>query len=73
MADGIGVDRCNLVSTKLLIDLINGTNANEVDAMIVLENLTLGVMLTFRPDPLHAGEFMDSMTMAVIERMKPNG
>lgn len=32
---------------------------------------SLGVMLYYRPNPRHAGEFMDSMTAAVIDRMKP--
>lgn len=59
----------NRLAPSLLLRLITETSG-EADAMIVLESLTLGVMLYFRPNPRHAGEFMDSMTAAVIERMK---
>lgn len=69
----IGAERSNALSKQLATDLIKGVEGNEIDAFIVLENLLTGIMKAFRPDPRHAGEFMDSMTMAVIERLKPNG
>ena len=43
----------------------------EADCMTALESIVFGIMLYYRPDPRHAGEFMDSMTAAVIERMRP--
>ncbi|MDQ2765393.1 MAG: hypothetical protein M3Y22_18520 [Pseudomonadota bacterium] len=43
----------------------------EADCMVALESIVFGIMSYYRPDPRHAGEFMDSMTAAVIERMKP--
>jgi hypothetical protein len=43
----------------------------EAETMIVLESVILGLMLYFRPDPRHAAEFLDVMTSAVLERMKP--
>ena len=41
----------------------------EADCLVALESVMLGVMLYYRPNPRHAGEFMDSMTARVIERM----
>lgn len=54
---------------NLLRQLIE-TTTNEAEAMVVLESLTLGVMLYYRPDHRQASEFMDSMTASIIERMK---
>jgi hypothetical protein len=62
-------DRHDRLVPILLRQLIE-TTTNEAEAMVVLESLTLGVMLYYRPDPRQAGEFMDSMTAAIIERMK---
>ena len=69
----LGAERSNALTKKLAKDLIEGVEGNEIDAFIILENLMTGVMRAYRPDPRHAGEFMDSMTIAVIERLKPNG
>jgi hypothetical protein len=63
-------ERHNRLAPELVKKLISETDG-ESDAMVVLESVVLGVMLYFRPDPRHAGEFMDSMTAAVIERMGP--
>jgi hypothetical protein len=75
MADesSLGAERSNALTKRLAQDLIEGVEGNEIDAMIILENLMTGIMRAFRPDPRHAGEFMDAMTMAVIERLKSNG
>lgn len=51
--------------------LLTADGAGEADVMVVLESVILGVMLRFRPDPRHAGEYLDSMTTAVLERMSP--
>ena len=59
----------NKLVPELLIRLVKETDG-ESDCMVALESLILGVMLFYRPKPLHAGEFLDSMTAAVIERMK---
>jgi hypothetical protein len=58
----------NALAPILVADIIKGT-ASEADAMVLLESVVLGVMLFYRPNPKHAGEFLDSMTAAVIERM----
>lgn len=59
----------NRLAPELVTRLIKETDCEE-NAMVVLESVVLGVMLYYRPIPRHAGEFMDSMTAAVIERMK---
>jgi len=59
----------NRLAPELVTRLIKETDS-ESNAMVVLESVVLGVMLYYRPNPRHAGEFMDSMTAAVIERMK---
>lgn len=69
----LGAERSNALSQKLARDLIEGCEGNEIDAMVILENLMTGIMRAYRPDPRHAGEFMDTMTMAVIERLGNNG
>jgi hypothetical protein len=43
--------------------------ATEAECMVVLETILLAAMLFHRPDPLQAAEFLDTMTMHVIERM----
>jgi len=43
----------------------------ETDCMVALESIVFGIMLYYRPNPRHAAEFLDSLTTAVIERMKP--
>jgi hypothetical protein len=63
-------DQHNRLVPELITRLIKETDS-ETNAMVALESLVLGVMLYYRPNPRHAGEFMDSMTAAVIERMKP--
>ena len=60
----------NRLVPELLNRIVKETEG-ESDCMVALESLVLGVMLFYRPKPHHAGEFLDSMTTAVIERMKP--
>lgn len=43
----------------------------ESDCMVALESVVLGIMMFYRPRPREAGEFLDSMTAAIIERLKP--
>jgi hypothetical protein len=59
----------NRLAPELVTRLIKETDS-ESNAMVVLESVVLGVMLYYAPNPRHAGEFMDSMTAAVIERMR---
>jgi hypothetical protein len=59
----------NRLAPELVKRLVSETDG-ESGAMVVLESVVLGVMLYYRPDPRHAAEFLDSMTAAVIERMK---
>lgn len=59
----------NRLAPELVTRLIKETDG-ESNAMVVLESVVLGVMLYYRPNPRHAGEMMDSMTAAVIERMR---
>ena len=60
----------NRLVPELVERLIRETGS-ETDAMVALESIVLGVMLFYRPKPRHAGEFLDIMTTAVIDRMKP--
>lgn len=60
----------NRLAPELVTRLISETDS-ESSAMVVLESVVLGVMLYYRPNPRHAAEFLDSMTAAVIERMRP--
>lgn len=62
-------EKHNALAPELVFRLIKETDG-EVNAFIVLESVILGVMLYYRPKPRHAAEFLDSMTTAVIERMK---
>lgn len=59
----------NRIVPEIVKKLIRESDG-EGDCMVALESIVLGVMLFYRPNPRHAGEFMDSMTAAVIERMK---
>lgn len=59
----------NRLAPELVTRLIRETDS-ESNAMVVLESVILGVMLYYAPTPREAGEFLDSMTAAVIERMK---
>lgn len=43
---------------------------DEAKAMVVLESVICGLMKLYRPNPLHAAEFLDVMTMQVLERMR---
>ena len=38
--------------------------------MVALESVVLGIMMFYRPKPREAGEFLDTMTAAIIERLK---
>ncbi len=54
-----------------IVKLIARQADSEANAMVLLESITLGLMLLYRPDPRGAAEVLDSLTMAVLERMKP--
>lgn len=60
----------NRIAPEVVRKLITESDG-EAACMVVLESVILGVMLFYRPDPRQAGEFLDSMTAAVIGRMKP--
>lgn len=64
-----GRDRHNSLAPMLFKMLIEGTSS-EVEAMVVLESVVLGVMRYYRPDPRHAAEFLDVMTATVIESLR---
>lgn len=59
----------NILAPEIVKRIIKETEG-EPAAMVVLESVVLGVMLFYRPQPRQAGEFLDSMTMAVIDRME---
>jgi hypothetical protein len=59
----------NRLVPELVRRLLSETTS-ESDAMVALESIVTGVMMFYRPKPREAGEFMDSMTAAVIERLK---
>lgn len=58
----------NRLAAELLERLIM-EGRTEPECMAVLESLTVGVLRFFRPDPLEAAEYLDTMTIAVIERL----
>jgi hypothetical protein len=60
----------NRLVPELLKRIVKETDG-EAHCFIALESLILGVMLFYRPKTREAAEFLDSMTTAVIERMKP--
>ena len=61
-------ERHNRVAPEMVKRIITEAE-NESACMVMLESIVLGVMLYYRPNPRHAGEFLDSMTAAIIERM----
>jgi hypothetical protein len=65
-----GSENHNRLAPAIVKQLVR-EGGTEAEAMIVLESVILGAMLYFRPDPRQAAEFLDSMTSAVLERMKP--
>lgn len=58
----------NRIVPELFRRLIKET-ADEDECMVALESVVLGVMKFYRPNPKQAAEYLDIMTMAVIERM----
>ncbi len=58
----------NRIVPEIVKKLIRESDG-ESDCMVALESIVFGVMLYYRPKPREAGEFMDSMTQRVIERM----
>lgn len=62
------IERHNTLGAELFAKLVEGT-PDETEAYTVLESLIYAVMLLYRPDPQQAGEVLDTMTAAVIERM----
>jgi hypothetical protein len=66
----VSTESHNRLAPQIVREIITGSDG-ESDAMVLLESVVLGIMLYYRPNPRHAGEFMDSMTTRVIERMKP--
>jgi hypothetical protein len=54
-----------------IVKLIARQADSEANAMVLLESVMLGLMLFYRPDPRGAAEMLDSLTMAVLERMTP--
>jgi hypothetical protein len=61
-------DRHNDLARRFCNEVLAET-ASEAECMVVLETIILGAMLFHRPNPQHAAEYLDSMTMRVIERM----
>lgn len=60
----------NRMAPEIVKRLVRETDG-EVNAMVMLESIVLGTMLYYRPDPRVAGEMLDQLTLAVLERMKP--
>lgn len=60
----------NILAPELLTRLISETDT-EAEALVVLESVTLGFLMLFRPNPFEAGEILDALTQRVIERLQP--
>ncbi|OYZ15605.1 MAG: hypothetical protein B7Y35_05935 [Sphingomonadales bacterium 28-64-96] len=61
-------DRHNDLARRFCNEVLAGTSSAE-ECMVVLESIILGAMLFHQPNPRHAAEYLDAMTMRVIERM----
>jgi hypothetical protein len=59
----------NRLAPELLRRLVL-EGGSEAECMAILESLTVGVLRFFRDDPHEAAEYLDAMTIAVIERLK---
>ena len=55
----------------IIVKQIVRTSATEAEAFAILESVVLGIAMFYRPDVREAGEFLDTLTAAVIERMNP--
>ena len=66
----VSTESHNRIVPEIVKQLIRESDG-ESDCMVALESVVFGVMLYYRPKPRHAGEMMDSMTAAVIERLRP--
>lgn len=67
---GAPADRHNQLAPNLLIQLIEGTNYSETEALVVLESITLGVLKYFRPNDARAQVlFLETMSEALVERI----
>lgn len=60
----------NRIAPEIVIKLVKECDGQD-DCFVTLESVILGVMSYYAPNPRHAAEYLDSMTAAVIERMKP--
>ena len=60
----------NRIVPEIVKQLVRESDG-ETDCMVALESVVTGIMMLYRPNPRHAGEFLDMMTTAVIERLKP--
>jgi hypothetical protein len=63
-----GAANHNRLVPELITRLVKETDG-ESDAMVALESLIFGVMLFYRPKPSDAAEYLDMMTVQVLERM----
>lgn len=63
-----GSDLHNRLATEFVMKVLREVKT-EAECMVALESCLLGAMLYFRPEPLKAAEFLDTMTMRVIERL----
>lgn len=61
-------ERHNRLVPELVTRLVKEAGSED-DAMVALESLIFGVMLFYRPNPKHAAEYLDMMTVQVLERM----
>ncbi|CDO35039.1 hypothetical protein [Novosphingobium sp. KN65.2] len=63
----------NLRPILALILTEDGKLVPEAEAMALLETVVTGVMKAHRPHPRHAAEYLDLMTLNVIERLMELG
>jgi hypothetical protein len=61
-------ERHNDLARRFCSEVLAET-ASAAECMVVLESIILGAMLFHHPNPRHASEYLDSMTMRVIDRM----
>lgn len=58
----------NILVPGIMRDLVRNA-PTESEMMVALESVILGVMMLHRPEPRQASEFLDALTMRVIDRL----
>ncbi len=61
-------DKHNKLAPEIFKRIIRETSSQS-EAMVLLESIVLGVMMYHHPDPRHADEMLNNLSVAVLTRM----